>query len=85
MVEAKQSHQAPRTRTDGLRTDKLYRREDVLLFTKQVRLDNGASEVDILRHLATFWDILGHFRTFWDIVRQFGRLCDEFGAFRPFS
>ena len=42
---------------------------------KQVRSDNDASEVGILRHFGTFWDILG----------QFGRLFDEFEAFRLFS
>ena len=42
---------------------------------KQVRSDNDASEVDILGHFGTFEDILG----------QFGRLYDEFRAYRPFS
>ena len=45
------------------------------MLKEQVRSDNDASEVDIL----------GYFGTFWDIMGQFGRLYDEFRAFRPFS
>ena len=30
-------------------------------------------------------DILGHFETFRDIFRDFGKLLDEFGAFRLLS